>query len=107
MSLEAPFADLEHMLTDVTMSMLANVIVTPQSGVAFPAQFDVGSTDFFESARGCDFTLRYAGAGTLARGEIVTIAGSPLVADDIELQVAEKPRPQGAGYEFIAPLVRV
>lgn len=108
MTTGAPFADIETMLTETTMSMLGNVIVTPAVGDPFPAQFDPDTTDFFDTARGADYTLRYAtAAATLARGDTVTISGSPLLPAGTALKVAEKPRPLQSGHEHIAPLARI
>lgn len=102
----APFADVESALTEVTMSMLANVVVTPSEGEPFAAMFDVDTTEFFDSARGADYVLRCAASHSLERGDTLTVSGSPLVAGDVVLTVAEKPRPVAAGHELIAPLVR-
>lgn len=102
----APFADIESMLTDTTMGMLANVVVTPSEGEPFAAMFDVDTTDFFDSARGVDYVLRYASSHSLERGENLTVSGSPLVAEGVTLTVSEKPRSTAAGHEYIAPLVR-
>lgn len=104
----APFADLESRMTDDCMSMLANVIVTPASGAPFGAILDIATTDFFDTARGADFTLRYAtAAATLARGDTVTLSSTPLLPAGATLKVAEKPRPLQSGHEHIAPLARI
>lgn len=100
----APFARLEQRLTAVVIDRLSNVVAHTASG-SVPALFEIDSTEFFDS-KGADFTLRYAGPNTLARGDIITVSGSQLVADNTELLVAEKPKPIGTGTEYIAQLVR-
>lgn len=100
-----PFALLEQRLTAAVSARLSNVVAHTAAG-EFQAQFDIDTTEFFDGTKGADFTLRYAGPNTLARGDILTIEGSPLVGADVDLQVAEKPRAVGAGHEFIAQLVR-
>ncbi len=102
----APFADIESMLTDTTMGMLANVIVTPTTGEPFLAMLDVAATEFFDSSRGADYTLRYASTHALSRGDTLTVAGSPLVGLDVVLKVSEKPTALRAGHESVAPLVK-
>lgn len=82
------------------------VIVTPEQGDAFLAMLDVANTEFFDSARGADYTLRYAAGPALERGATLTVSGSPLVGEGVQLTVAEKPTPQHAGHEYVAPLVR-
>ena len=101
----APFALLEQRLTAAISARLSNVIVHTATG-EFPAQFDIDTTEFFDGAKGADFTLRYAGPNPLSRGDYIRIVGSPLVDESAELQVYEKPTPLGAGYEYTAALVR-
>lgn len=84
------------------------VTVTPENGAPFAAILAIATTDFFDTARGADFTLRYAStAATLARGDTLAISGSPLLPDGAVLKVTEKPRPLQAGHEHIAQLARV
>lgn len=105
----APFADIEAMLADVTVSMLANVIATPMGGGdAFPAMFDVADTEFFDHAAGADYTLRYAAtAASLARGDDLTLSANPLVGLDVVLRVVATPRPLHGGHERVARLAVV
>ena len=105
MTTGAPFADIEAMLTDTTMSMLANVIVTPAAGDPFPAMLDVANTEFFDTISDVDYTLRYVAGPALERGDTLTVSGSLLVGEGVQLTVTEKPAPQHAGHEYVATLV--
>lgn len=74
MSPIAPFAESESMLSDVTMGVLSNVIVTPATGDAFPAMFDVADRQAFDAATVGDYRLRYQTvAAVLEKGDTITI----------------------------------
>lgn len=100
-----PFAALAQRMTSAVYARLADVECNA-NGVTFAAMLDVDTTDFFDTARGVDFVLRYAAGPVLERGDTLTVAGSPLVPQGVDLVVSERPRPLSSGHECIAPLVR-
>lgn len=104
--LVAPFAEVEDMLTETTVGMLADVVVTPEGGEPFVAMLSLNDTDFFDGVRGCDWLLRYAAPAALQRGQSLTLAGSSSVPTGA-LRVAEKPRALHGGREFVAALAKV
>ncbi|WP_068635019.1 hypothetical protein [Thauera butanivorans] len=104
--LVAPFAEIEDMLTEATVGMLADVVVTPDGGEPFAGMLSLNDTDFFDGVRGCDWLLRYAAPAALQRGQNLTLAGSASAPAGV-LRVAEKPRALHGGREFVAPLAKV
>lgn len=102
MTTDAQFADIEAILTDTTMSMLANVIVTPATGGEFVAILRLADTDPLSppSIVG-DYELRYALASVaLAPGDILSIRGQ-------QYRVADDPYRIGDGREAVARLREV
>ncbi len=95
----APFADIEQMLTDVTVGMLANVVVTPLAGEPFAAFFTVAGVDPLAPPSFVgDYELRYAARAALLQvGDLLVIRGG-------HYRVAEDPAPIGAGTEFTVRL---
>lgn len=97
----APFSAIENMLTDVTMSMLSNVVVTPVAGADFPGIFSEADDGVFDAVLAGEITLRYPlQAASLQRGDLLTLRGA-------QYRVAEKPRRIGVGHEAIAVLIEV
>jgi len=102
MALTAPFADIEDMLTEATISMLSNVVVTPATGGEFIAILRLADTDPLSppSIVG-DYELRYALASVaLAPGDILSIRGQ-------QYRVADDPYRIGDGREAVARLREV
>ncbi len=95
----APFADIEQMLTDVTVGMLANVVAIPLAGEPFAAFFTVAGVDPLEPPSFVgNYELRYAArAALLDVGDLLVIRGG-------HFRVAGDPAPIGAGTEFVARL---
>lgn len=102
MALIAPFADIEDMLTEATISMLSNVVVTPATGGEFVAILRLADTDPLSppSIVG-DYELRYALASVaLAPGDILSIRGQ-------QYRVADDPYRIGDGREAVVRLREV
>lgn len=76
MTLAAPFADIEDMLTETTFALLSNVVVTPAIGAAFLAMLDSATQDAFDLTRATDITLRWpAASATLGESDEITANG--------------------------------
>ena len=102
MTLTAPFADIEDMLTESTISLLSNVVVTPATGGEFLAIFRLADTDPLSppSIVG-DYQLRYPlAAATLAPGDVLTLRGA-------QYRVSDDPYRIGDGREAVVRLREV
>lgn len=100
----APFAAAEELLTRATFSVLADVVVTPPSGEAFPAMLSAADTDasVFGQVQAGALELRYvtASAPALQAGDVVQAGGH-------RYRIAEPPRRIAAGRECIATLTEI
>lgn len=80
----APFAALEQDMADATVALLANVVVTPEGGDAFGAEFNEGDAaplDGFVTT-GAD-VLVYRTTHTLTRGQAIDISGRAFKVADV------------------------
>lgn len=98
----APFADIENMLSETTMGMLANVVVQA-NGATFGAMLDVTDRTAYDTVTIGDYSLRYLTADVrIEQGDEVTVSAGPLAGS---YAVAEPPQ-RINGHESVAGLVR-
>jgi hypothetical protein len=102
----APFASIDDDITAATLSALADITVIPgEGGAPFPAILDIADTRFFETARGCDWIIRYAArCPPLTARQTIHIKGSRKIDPRTPCQIIGEPTPLAGGREYTAPI---